>query len=141
MVDFVSAEKRSNIMRGSRSKNTRPELRVRQLLHSLGYRFRVHGARLPGRPDVVFPARRKVILVHGCFWHQHEDPECAVARRPASNTEYWTDKFAKNRERDQRTLDALEDAGWTVCTIWECEVDRDDLAARLKDFVGPPRLN
>lgn len=139
MVDFVSAEKRSNIMRGSRSKNTRPELRVRQLLHSMGYRFRIHGPQLPGKPDIVFVGRRKAILVHGCFWHQHEDLNCSVARRPSSNTDYWEEKFNRNRERDARNLRALEESGWSVCTIWECEVQGEELRRRLQKFLGPPR--
>jgi DNA mismatch endonuclease, patch repair protein len=139
MVDFVSAEKRSNIMRGSRSKNTRPEMVVRRMLHALGYRYRTHGARLPGRPDLVFQARKKAILVHGCFWHQHDDPSCKVARHPDSNVGYWAEKFARNRERDARNLQALEEAGWSVCTVWECELATTDLADRLTTFLGPTR--
>jgi len=142
MVDFVSAEKRSNIMRGSRSKNTRPELRVRRLLHAMGYRFRIHGNRLPGKPDVVFPGRKKAILVHGCFWHQHDDPACKVARQPSSNTAYWSEKFARNRERDTRNLDALSAAGWSVLTVWECEIhDTSSLEKRLRKFLGPPKVH
>lgn len=139
MVDFVSAEKRSNIMRGSRSKNTRPELRVRQLLHAMGYRFRIHFRSAPGKPDIAFPRRRKAILVHGCFWHQHQDPHCPVARRPSSNTAYWSEKFARNQERDEQTEDALRSAEWDVLTIWECElVDLSDLKHKLVMFLGQP---
>jgi DNA mismatch endonuclease (patch repair protein) len=139
MVDFVTPEKRSNIMRGSRSKNTRPELRVRQLLHSLGYRFRIHFRDAPGKPDIAFTGRRKAILVHGCFWHQHDDPACPVARRPSSNTAYWGEKFARNQERDQRAEEALQRAGWAVLTVWECELERPDLEHRLRSFLGDPK--
>jgi DNA mismatch endonuclease (patch repair protein) len=140
MVDFVSAEKRSNIMRGSRSKNTRPEMVVRRLLHSLGYRYRTHGSRLPGRPDLVFQKRRKAILVHGCFWHQHADANCNVIRKPESNVGYWAEKFAKNRERDARNLKSLEEAGWNVLTVWECELhDLDRLKKKLINFLGDRR--
>jgi DNA mismatch endonuclease Vsr len=136
MVDFVSAEKRSNIMRGSRSKDTRPELSVRRALHGLGYRYSVHGKGLPGRPDLVFSARRKVILVHGCFWHQHVDEKCAVAR----NTDFWNAKFKRNRERDADNLKALAEAGWDVLTVWECELADQKLVQRLTQFLGPQRF-
>jgi DNA mismatch endonuclease (patch repair protein) len=107
-------------MQAVKSKNTSPEMRVRRLLHSRGYRFRLHKKNLPGCPDLVFPSRRKVIFVHGCFWHGHA---CARgARVPKSNTEYWVTKVARNRVRDASTKKQLEALGWKELVLWECEL-------------------
>jgi len=140
MVDFVSPEKRGNIMRGSRSKDTKPELLVRRLLHSMGYRFRLHLKDLPGKPDIALRSRKKAIFVHGCFWHQHEDPSCRVARKPVSNTGYWNSKFSANADRDARNLKLLKDAGWEVLIMWECDYEPARLRARLSNFLGPTSL-
>lgn len=140
MVDFVTREKRGNIMRGSRSKDTKPELVVRRLLHSMGYRFRLHAKDLPGKPDLFFRSRRKVIFIHGCFWHQHNAPGCPIARKPASNTEFWQAKFERNKDRDERNLKALAEQGWTSLTIWECDLVESGLRHRLAEFLGPRRL-
>lgn len=102
-----------------RSKNTRPELVVRSTLHRMGYRFRLHCAKLPGKPDVVLPRHRKVILVHGCFWHQHRG--CKLASRPSSNTEYWLAKLDSNVRRDRQNRRKLRALGWKVLVVWECQ--------------------
>ncbi|MCJ8190712.1 very short patch repair endonuclease [Sphingomicrobium aestuariivivum] len=139
MADFVSREKRANIMRGSKAKDTRPELAVRRLLHGMGYRFRLHRKDLPGKPDIAFVGRKKAVFVHGCFWHQHLDPKCPISRKPSSNTEFWDQKFATNRARDERHEAALKDLGWDVLTIWECEIQQAKLGERLAAFIGPTR--
>jgi DNA mismatch endonuclease (patch repair protein) len=137
-MDRFSPEKRSNIMRGAKAKNTKPELRVRRMLHHLGYRYRLHHKGLPGKPDVVFPGRKKAIFVHGCFWHQHEDEGCPIVRRPESNTAYWNEKFERNVARDRRVAESLRELGWDVRTIWECQLSRDDeLSRTLIQFLGP----
>src|SRR5690606_35867793 len=128
-VDNVTKEKRSANMRAIRSKHTSPELKVRKLVHSLGYRFRLHRSDLPGKPDLVFPARRKVIFVHGCFWHQHPKRACLDSRLPKSNLDYWAPKLKRNVKRDKTNLVALRRMGWDAIIIWECETnDLDSLA-------------
>ena len=119
------------------AKNTKPEILVRRMLFRLGYRYRLHVASLPGRPDIAFSRKRKVILVHGCFWHQH--PGCPKARAPSSRLDYWLPKLARNRERDEATMAALADSGWTVEVVWQCEMrDEAQLSARLSNFLGAP---
>lgn len=112
-------EIRSRIMRSVRRENTKPEVRVRKILHSLGYRFRLHVKYLPGSPDIVLPKYRLVIFVHGCFWHRHAG--CRYASTPSTRTDYWLPKFQKNIERDMRLEQELVDLGWRVSIIWECE--------------------
>jgi DNA mismatch endonuclease (patch repair protein) len=102
-----------------RTKDTKPELIVRSTLHGLGYRYRLHRKDLPGTPDLVFPGRRKVIFVHGCFWHGHD---CPRGKLPATNTEFWEVKVAKNKARDERTLQTLKSLGWNAFVAWECEI-------------------
>jgi DNA mismatch endonuclease, patch repair protein len=133
-VDTVSKERRSQIMARVRGKDTSPELRVRSLVHRLGYRFRLHRRDLPGRPDLVFPARKKVIFVHGCFWHRHQN--CPANRTPKSRVEFWTAKLDGNAARDARKMSELKDMGWDALVIWECEVDRIDLPKRIRTFLG-----
>ena len=134
MPDRLSAEERSAHMRRICKTDTRPELRVRRLAHALGYRFRLHRRDLPGRPDLVFPRLRRIVLVHGCFWHQH--PGCRLARSPKSRLEYWGPKLRRNRERDEAARARLAEAGWTVLTVWECGTrDPDTLAERLRQFL------
>ena len=118
-----------------KGKDTAPELKLRRLAHAMGYRFRLHRKDLPGSPDLVFPKRRAVIFVHGCFWHGHD---CARgARQPKQNAEYWSAKIARNRARDAKVQEALRAQGWRVAVIWECEMkDLDALTARLKAFLG-----
>ena len=118
------------------SENTSAELKVRSLIHRLGYRFRLHDKRLPGKPDIVFPGRRKVIFVHGCFWHQHEG--CKRAKRPTSNTDYWNKKRDRNVSRDPANLLALQKQGWDALIIWECEIAHlSPLIEKLTRFLGP----
>jgi len=126
-------------MRRIKSKDTKPELIVRQLAHRLGYRYRLHRKDLPGKPDLVFGPKRKAIFVHGCFWHGHDDPACLDGRAPRSNQTYWMPKLARNKERDGKSIAALEAAGWQVLVIWECETcDAGLLRARLEDFLREP---
>lgn len=124
MADFVSPERRSAIMSRIRSKDTKPELRVRKTAHAMGLRFRLHRNDLPGTPDLVFPKWRTAVFVHGCFWHRH--PGCRKAYEPKSRVDFWKKKFAANVERDERTRKALEKAGWKVVVIWECETENPD---------------
>ena len=137
MADTLTPEQRSAHMARIGAKDTGPELVVRRLLHSLGYRYRLHRRNLPGRPDLAFLARRKVIYVHGCFWHQHSD--CSISHIPGTRSDYWASKFARNRARDARNLDALCALGWEALVVWECEVSAlGPLAARLTNFLGNP---
>src|ERR1700686_148234 len=124
-------------MRQIPSKNTTPEIILRSIVHRLGYRFRLHRKDLPGKPDLVFPGRRKVIFLHGCFWHQHSG--CREGRLPGTRREYWEPKLARNRERDATAQAALKSQGWSVFTVWECELSKDPKAAseRLIHFLGP----
>lgn len=126
-------------MQAIRSKDTKPELRVRRLLHAMGYRFRVHLKDLAGKPDIAFTRRRKVIFVHGCFWHGHQGVGCPDGSRPRSNTGYWNPKLDRNAERDRENTAALEAAGWHVLTVWACEtLDEAALRGRLVAFLGDP---
>lgn len=106
-----------------RGKDTGPEMKVRSLLHQMGYRFRLHRKDLPGKPDIVLPKYRTVILVHGCFWHRHDG--CKYAYHPKSRTEFWENKFQETQERDLKKEKALEASGWRVLVVWECELKRD----------------
>lgn len=112
---------RSHQMSLVRSRDTKPEMVVRRLVHGLGFRYRLHHAGLPGKPDLVFAKRRKVIFVHGCFWHQHDDPECWRSRLPKSRPEFWIPKLKANTERDARDIAVLQTGGWDVMVVWECE--------------------
>ena len=116
-------------MRAIRSKDTKPEIIVRRLAHRMGYRFRLHRKDLPGKPDMVFPGRRGVIFIHGCFWHQHPDPACRHARPPKSNTDYWQSKLARNQVRDAEHKTALQAQGWRVLVIWECQT-KDEMVLK-----------
>lgn len=137
MGDPLTPEQRSAHMARIRGKDTKPELAVRQLLHGMGYRFRLHRRDLPGRPDLSFPSRRKVIYVHGCFWHHHAG--CALGHMPATRPEYWAEKFSRNQARDARNLSEIRALSWEALVVWECEVARPAaLAERLTGFLGPP---
>ncbi len=135
MTDTVDRKKRSEIMSRVPSKDTKPEMIVRRVAHGLGFRYRLHRKDLPGRPDIVFPKRRAVVFVHGCFWHRH--PGCKYASTPATRTEYWTAKFESNVARDARNEALLRELGWRVMVIWECETrDRETVAERISAFLG-----
>lgn len=130
---------RSEMMGRVRSKDTNPEVRTRSAAHALGQRFRIHVSDLPGKPDLANKARRWAIFVHGCFWHSHEN--CRLASKPHSNTSYWSEKLARNQERDANHAQTLRDLGYQVLIVWECET-RDDakLHEALTGFFGGPSL-
>lgn len=133
-MDKISASRRSANMRAIRSKNTKPELKVRTQLRQLGLTgYRLHRKDIPGRPDVAFIGRKKAILVHGCFWHGHDCQE--GRRRPSSRQDYWVPKISSNQARDARNAEALRAAGWDVLVVWECGASCVDLADRLRAFV------
>ena len=134
MTDIYGQEKRSSIMARVPATGTKPELIVRQVAHALGYRFRLHRANLPGRPDLVFPRHRKVIFVHGCFWHGHEN--CRKAKRPETNRSFWERKLSRNVERDHQNLAALRETGWMILVVWECETpSRELLSEKVRNFL------
>lgn len=134
-MDKISPSRRSANMRAIRSSNTKPEMVVRSLVHRLGYRFRLHRRDLPGKPDLVFPGRKAVIFVHGCFWHMHD---CAAVRVPKSNTGYWSPKLERNCQRDAQNVDALKAQGWRVLTVWDCETsDVRWLEKTIREFLSP----
>ena len=121
-MDTLTPEQRSERMSRVKGKGSAAELYVRRLVHRMGYRFRLHAAELPGKPDLIFPARRKIIFVHGCFWHRHPDPSCRLARLPKSRQDFWIPKLEGNRLRDERTQQALGALGWRSLVIWECQL-------------------
>lgn len=135
MTDNRSPESRSALMSRIGGKDTAPELFVRRLLHALGYRFYLHRRNLPGTPDIVFPSRRKVIFVNGCFWHAHG---CRIGRPPKSRPEFWLPKLQKNRLKDAKNMRALRGLGWGALNVWQCQISVPDrLEARLISFLGP----
>ena len=137
LTDIISKERRSWNMGRIRGRDTGPEMRVRSLLHGLGYRFRLHDKSLPGRPDIVLRRYHTVVFVHGCFWHRHAG--CRYAYSPKSRTDFWEEKFARNVVRDQDVQSSLSTAGWRVVIIWECETqDLAVLAHRWKDLLADP---
>ena len=134
MVDIYSRTKRSDVMRAVRSKNTKPEIFIRKLLRKSSLVFKTYSSSLPGRPDIVFPKKRKVIFVHGCFWHQHRN--CSASVRPTSNTLFWNPKLDRNVVRDQLTRKKLAKLGWKSLVVWECGIKKPtSLVARIRKFV------
>jgi DNA mismatch endonuclease, patch repair protein len=134
MADQFSTEERSAIMRRVRSVDTAPELQVRKIVHRLGFRFRLHSPALAGKPDLVLAGRKKVIFVHGCYWHQHS---CGGAKRPTTNRSYWNRKLDRNVERDKKNLRLLRRQGWRVLIVWECELKNPErLQHRLLRFFN-----
>jgi DNA mismatch endonuclease (patch repair protein) len=128
---------RASNMRAIRSKGMQPELKVRSLVHRMGYRFRLHRKDLPGKPDLVFGPRQKVIFVHGCFWHSHG---CKIAHVPRSNQGYWLPKLLRNKTRDTKNIRALEANGWQALVVWECEMgDERAVRRRLRTFLDRPK--
>jgi DNA mismatch endonuclease (patch repair protein) len=135
MADTLSIEERSKRMRSIRAKDTKIEWVVRRILYAQGYRYRVHANELPGKPDIVFRNRRIAIFVHGCFWHQHS--ECKIAHLPKSRSAYWSDKFKRNVERDKENIRLLQEFGWKVIVVWECETRKAEaLKERLVALIG-----
>ena len=134
MVDRISEERRSWNMSRVAGKDTRPELHVRRLLHTMGYRYRLHRKDLPGRPDIVLPKYHAIIFVHGCFWHRHSS--CKFAYTPKSRIGFWKKKFEANVNRDKRNQKALSDMNWNILVIWECEIDDSTkLIQRINKFL------
>ncbi|MBI4480208.1 MAG: DNA mismatch endonuclease Vsr [Acidobacteria bacterium] len=128
-----TAEERHRMMQAIRGRDTTPELAVRRMAHRMGYRFRLHRKSLPGTPDLVFVSRRKVIFIHGCFWHAHG---CKLTRMPKRNLGYWVPKLKRNRTRDKKNLRTLTATGWRCLVIWECEIRAGTkLEGRLKTFL------
>lgn len=134
MADVLTPEQRHYCMSSIRGKDTKPELLVRRLMHALGYRYRLHVAALPGSPDIVFPSRRKVIFVHGCFWHRHR---CHLGQvSPRTRREFWHQKFERNRQRDIVNRRRLRRQGWDVLMVWECQTKEPErLLGRLVPFL------
>ena len=136
MADTLTATERSQRMSRVRGKDTSAELVVRRVVHRMGFRYRLHDANLPGKPDIVFAKRKKVIFVHGCFWHRHPSPKCRLARLPKSRLDFWVPKLTANRQRDVRNEGELSRAGWHVLVIWECELGNEEkLRERLQRFL------
>ena len=137
MADIVDRQTRSRMMSGIRGKDTKPEMVLRRALHARGFRYRLHGKGVPGRPDLVLAKHRAVIFVHGCFWHRHEG--CRYATTPATRPEFWAEKFAVNVRRDRATCDALVADGWRVATIWECALRKpqsvEQTAAAIEEWL------
>ena len=134
MTDVFSKEKRSWIMSRVRGRNTKPEILVRSVLHRMGFRFRIHRRDLPGSPDIVLPRHGKVIFVHGCFWHGHR--QCARSKRPSTNKAFWEKKLNNNIERDKRFRKELQQMGWGVLVIWQCETKKPEkLLKKLEGFL------
>lgn len=134
MTDTLTPSERSERMSRIRNRDTKPELLVRRLVHSLGFRYRLHRLELPGKPDLVFSSRRKIIFVHGCFWHRH--PDCSLARLPKSRLDFWVPKLERNRKNDLLKQDELRRLGWVVLVIWECELrEHDGLKRKIMEFL------
>ena len=134
-VDPLTPQARSAQMARVKHSDTKPEMNARRAAHRLGYRFRLHRRDLPGTPDMVFPRLRKIIMVNGCFWHQHEG--CRRARLPKSRPEYWLPKLTRNKERDEQVIHALNALGWDILTLWECQAKNVDAAcAAIAPFLG-----
>lgn len=137
LVDTLSKKGRSERMSRVRSKGSRPEMKLRRLVHGMGFRYRLHDTRLPGCPDMVFSSRRAVIFMHGCFWHRHEG--CGLARMPKSRVSFWSRKLEANRLRDRRNCLKLNEMGWRVLVVWECQLTHADLTAiarRVREFLN-----
>ena len=133
MADVHSVEKRSYNMSQIKSKNTKPELRVRSYLHKCSFRFRIHKKELPGTPDIVLPKFKTAIFIHGCFWHGHEN--CRYFRLPKSKTEWWENKISGNSVRDVKNIKALEDLGWRVIILWECDLNPKVMERNLEKLI------
>jgi DNA mismatch endonuclease (patch repair protein) len=135
-MDKLTVERRSQNMARIRSADTKPELAVRSMVHRMGYRYSLHRYDLPGKPDLVFAPRKKVIFVHGCFWHQHRKPSCQDSRIPKSRLDYWVPKLSRTAARDKEHLKALRQKGWKSLVLWECEMENQErLRMRLRRFL------
>jgi len=137
VTDHVDSGTRSAIMAKVKSRDTRPEMKVRSALHRAGYRYRLHRSDLPGNPDLTFPRFRLVLFVHGCFWHRHG---CKRTTMPASNLEFWSNKFRRTMERDRKALKELKETGWATTVIWECQIEAG-IGRLIKMLTGIARLS
>lgn len=136
-MDTLTSQERSKRMGLVRSRDTKPEMIVRRLVHSMGFRYCLHRKDLPGKPDLVFPKLHKAIFVHGCFWHRHPDSKCPFARLPKSRLEFWLPKLEANRTRDEKNVEALSKAGWCVLTVWECHLkDKIEIQKLIREFLN-----
>lgn len=136
MTDTLTRAARSERMSRIKGKHTKPELMIRRLLHSLGYRYQLHRNDMAGKPDLVFSKRRKVIFVSGCFWHRHGDSNCSLARLPRTRLDFWLPKLGRNAQRDSENLELLRQAGWKSLTVWECELrDMDAVKRKVVGFL------
>ena len=136
MADTLTPKERSERMSRVRGKDTRPEMVVRKLVHGMGYRYRLHRRDLPGIPDLVFTKKKKVIFIHGCFWHRHGDPNCKLARLPKSRLDFWIPKLERNRRRDAENQAKLESDGWKILVVWECEIGyKEHLKNKVQAFL------
>lgn len=134
VVDTLTPEARSERMSRVHAKDTKPEMKLRKLIHGMGFRYRLHRKELPGKPDLVFPGRKSIIFMHGCFWHRHED--CGLARLPKSKQAFWCAKLEANKARDQKNISTLKAAGWRILVIWECQLrDEDRVRQVVKEFL------
>ncbi|MGH6854714.1 MAG: very short patch repair endonuclease [Aestuariivirga sp.] len=136
MTDSLTPAARSQRMGMVRGKNTKPELAVRRVVHGMGFRYALHRRDLPGCPDLVFAPRKKVIFVHGCFWHRHANSRCRLARLPKSRLKFWLPKLESNHRRDQKNIRALKSLGWKILLVWECQlVNKEQLQNKLRRFL------
>ena len=144
MPDIVSKEKRSEMMAGIKGRNTKPELLIRRLLHSMGFRYRLHRKDLPGKPDLVLPKYGAVIFINGCFWHGHD---CSLFKTPSSNTDFWLQKISSNKERDIKQINKLVSGGYKVLVVWECslrgknKLSLNEIGFRIKDWLLNSKTN
>ena len=129
-MDNISKQERSRVMAAVKQKDTRPEIKVRSVLHKHGLRYRLHDKKLPGKPDLVFPKYQTVLFIHGCFWHGHPDEQCKLARIPKSNVKFWENKIQVNRQRDNKNIKLLHGLGWNIAVMWECEINSDSIFRR-----------
>ncbi len=139
MADTFTVKIRSYVMSRVKSSNTSPELTIRRILHKLGYRYRINMTSIAGKPDIVFTKRKKIIFVHGCFWHQHAG--CLSSVRPTSNREYWIKKLNRNIQRDIEVKTQLESDGWKILILWECVIKSPEIEPTLIDFLGNPKIH
>jgi DNA mismatch endonuclease (patch repair protein) len=134
MTDVFSIEKRSKIMSSIKSYDTQPELMIRSLIHRMGYRFRLRNVWLPGSPDIVLPRHKKVIFIHGCFWHGHQ--KCKKSKRPNTNKDFWKHKLDNNVDRDKRQQRELNKLGWHYLVVWQCQISKPEtVRKRIKRFI------
>jgi DNA mismatch endonuclease (patch repair protein) len=134
-MDTLSPQERSKRMSLVRGTNTKPEMLVRRMIHGMGYRYRIHVSKLPGRPDLVFSNRGKIIFIHGCFWHRHPKVTCKLARMPKSKLNFWRPKLEQNRRRDIQAQRQLKRDGWRILVLWECEIRSANLADKVNEFL------